>query len=112
MDASVYELLGVRPDPRERDHEVVSRCVLQMVNEVALCVDEGIVHDARDADVGAVFGLGFPPFRGGPLRYVDARGAGAVVAEMRALAERLGDRFDPAPLLLAAAQEASTLRNG
>lgn len=50
-------------------------------------------------DIGAMFGLGFPPHSGGPFRYVDRLGAAAVVARLEALAERHGPRFTPAPIL-------------
>jgi 3-hydroxyacyl-CoA dehydrogenase/enoyl-CoA hydratase/3-hydroxybutyryl-CoA epimerase len=50
--------------------------------------------------VGAVFGIGFPPFRGGPFRYVDASGAAAVVRQLEALHARFAPRFEPAPLLV------------
>jgi 3-hydroxyacyl-CoA dehydrogenase/enoyl-CoA hydratase/3-hydroxybutyryl-CoA epimerase len=110
VDASVYEVLGVRPRRSTQPQEIVQRCVLQMVNEVALCVQEGVVETARDADVGAVFGLGFPPFLGGPLRYVDARGVMTVVSERAALGARLGARFATAELLEAAARDGSKLR--
>jgi len=49
--------------------------------------------------MGAVLGLGFPPFRGGPFRYIDAVGADAIVRMMERLAERYGERFMPAPML-------------
>ncbi len=80
--------------------EIVDRVVLLMVNEAIRCLGEGILRSARDGDVGAVFGLGFPPFRGGPFRYVDALGARQVLERIEALRARFGDRFEPAPLLV------------
>jgi 3-hydroxyacyl-CoA dehydrogenase/enoyl-CoA hydratase/3-hydroxybutyryl-CoA epimerase len=101
VDQSAYDLL---PGGRQRKSiaagEVAERCVLQMVNEAALCLGEGILRSARDGDIGAVFGLGFPPFRGGPFRYADALGAQTVVERLRRYQEKHGLRFAPAPLLV------------
>jgi 3-hydroxyacyl-CoA dehydrogenase/enoyl-CoA hydratase/3-hydroxybutyryl-CoA epimerase len=80
--------------------EVQQRCVLAMVNEAARCLEEGVLRSPRDGDVGAVFGIGFPPFRGGPFRYVDALGAGRVVDELQALNDRFPGRFEPAAVLV------------
>lgn len=56
--------------------QVVERCVMMMLNEAARCFDEQVIRNARDGDIGAVFGIGFPPFLGGPFRYMDRLGAG------------------------------------
>jgi 3-hydroxyacyl-CoA dehydrogenase / enoyl-CoA hydratase / 3-hydroxybutyryl-CoA epimerase len=105
VDRSVYDLTPqgqkrVSPPPAE----IAERCVLQMVNEAAHCLGEGILRSARDGDVGAVFGLGWPPFRGGPFRYADSLGPGHVVERLRLYQNRYGARFTPAPLLLQLAQ--------
>lgn len=84
--------------PSERD--LVDRLVLLMVNEAAFCLQEGLLEDATDGDLGAVLGLGFPPFLGGPFRYVDAQGSAKVVERLEALAAAHGPRFTPAPLLV------------
>ena len=57
------------------------RCTLQLVNEAILCFGDQMLRSPRDGDIGAVFGLGFPPFRGGPFRYVDTLGAARRAAE-------------------------------
>ena len=76
------------------------RCSLQFVNEAIHCLGEGILRSARDGDIGAMFGLGFPPFRGGPFRYVDAIGAAEVLRRMRSYQQAFGKRWTPAPLLV------------
>jgi 3-hydroxyacyl-CoA dehydrogenase/enoyl-CoA hydratase/3-hydroxybutyryl-CoA epimerase len=70
-----------------------------MLNEAARAVAEGIVRTPRDGDIGAIFGFGFPPFRGGPLRHADDLGAARIVGELERLAERYGPRFAPSEAL-------------
>jgi 3-hydroxyacyl-CoA dehydrogenase/enoyl-CoA hydratase/3-hydroxybutyryl-CoA epimerase len=106
VDRTVYDLT---PQGQKRTspkgEEIAERCVLQMVNEAAHCLGEGILRSARDGDVGAVFGLGFPPFRGGPFRYADSLGPAEVVARLRKHQDRFGDRFKPAPRLVELAEK-------
>ena len=66
---------------------------------------EGVVRSPRDGDIGAIFGFGFAPFRGGPLRTIDDMGAGRVVETLRSLTDRYGSRFEPAPALVAMARD-------
>ena len=102
VDASVYALFPSGADRKKLDrHDMAERCVLQMVNEAVLCLGEGVLRSARDGDVGALFGLGFPAFLGGPFRYVDGLGVGKVLDRMEFWHKRLGPRFQPAPLLTA-----------
>lgn len=101
VDESIYRLLGVH-NPGSNNlsaDKIVDRCVLQMVNEAIYCLDEKVLRSARDGDIGAIFGLGFPPFLGGPFRYVDAKGIETVLSQLNQLQEVYGDRFKPAPLL-------------
>jgi 3-hydroxyacyl-CoA dehydrogenase/enoyl-CoA hydratase/3-hydroxybutyryl-CoA epimerase len=70
-----------------------------MLNEAVRCLEDGVLRSARDGDVGAVMGIGFPPFRGGPFYHLDRIGAAAALQRIRALEERFGARFAPAPLL-------------
>ena len=105
VDFSVYELLPNGAARVELDPvEIQQRCVLAMVNEALRCLEEGVLRSPRDGDVGAVFGIGFPPFRGGPFRYVDSLGAGRVVDELQALNDRFPGRFEPAGVLVAKAR--------
>jgi 3-hydroxyacyl-CoA dehydrogenase/enoyl-CoA hydratase/3-hydroxybutyryl-CoA epimerase len=100
VDESVYQVLGVAPTASLSATEITERCALLMINEAALCFGEGILRSARDGDVGAVMGLGFPPFRGGPFRYVDAVGAKDIVGRLEHYAQKHGKRFTPAPILV------------
>jgi 3-hydroxyacyl-CoA dehydrogenase/enoyl-CoA hydratase/3-hydroxybutyryl-CoA epimerase len=95
----VYELIGVHPNGGPRPAEIIQRLVLMMLNEAARAVAEGIVRTPRDGDIGAIFGFGFPPFRGGPLRHADDLGAARIVGELERLAERYGPRFAPSEAL-------------
>jgi 3-hydroxyacyl-CoA dehydrogenase/enoyl-CoA hydratase/3-hydroxybutyryl-CoA epimerase len=79
--------------------EIAERCVLAMVNEAARCLEEGVLRSPRDGDIGAVFGLGFPPFRGGPFRYMDAVGIDETVRRLSLLDSRFPGRFTPAAVL-------------
>ena len=100
VDQGVYALTpasgsrtAVAPD------EIQRRTVLPMLNEAVRCLEDGIIRSARDGDIGAVFGIGFPPFRGGPFRFIDALGASTVVAQLDALNVRYPGRYEPAALL-------------
>jgi 3-hydroxyacyl-CoA dehydrogenase/enoyl-CoA hydratase/3-hydroxybutyryl-CoA epimerase len=101
VDETVYDLLpGGRARKPFPAAEIQDRVVVALVNEAIRCLGEGILRSARDGDVGAVFGLGFPPFLGGPFRWADAIGTRALLEKVEALRARHGERFEPAPLLL------------
>lgn len=111
-DPTVYGVIGVRPAGGHDPAAIASRCVLAMVNESVRCLEEGILRSARDGDVGAVLGLGFPPFRGGPFRYLDGRGAAAVRADLEELRRRHGERFAPAAFLEELARSGRRIHEG
>ncbi|HET8655197.1 MAG TPA: 3-hydroxyacyl-CoA dehydrogenase NAD-binding domain-containing protein [Longimicrobiaceae bacterium] len=103
-DEAVYALLGSPVESHLPAAEIQDRLALGMVNEAVRCLEEGVLRSARDGDVGAVFGIGFPPFRGGPFWFVDHLGPATVVERLQALAASHGPRFAPAPLLVRAAE--------
>jgi 3-hydroxyacyl-CoA dehydrogenase/enoyl-CoA hydratase/3-hydroxybutyryl-CoA epimerase len=103
-DDAVYDLLGVKPLAEVPTEMVHKRLVYAMLNEAAMAAGEGIVRSPRDGDLGAIFGIGFPPFRGGPLRLIDELGPTQVVATLRDLSLNYGDRFRPADSLVALAE--------
>jgi 3-hydroxyacyl-CoA dehydrogenase / enoyl-CoA hydratase / 3-hydroxybutyryl-CoA epimerase len=97
-DASVYKLLGVTLHPADANM-VVERTILAMINEAAVILEEKIAGSAAELDLAMIMGTGFPPFRGGLLRYADSLGSRHIVTRLEELATRLGPRFNPsAPL--------------
>ena len=108
VDEGVYTLFGVHPNGGPRAAEIVQRLTLAMVNEAARALSEGVVRSPRDGDMAAIFGFGFPPFRGGPLRYADDLGAARVVDDLERLTERLGPRFTPCDALKDQARRGGT----
>lgn len=78
---------------------VQQRMTLTMVNEAAWCLQENILRNPTDGDLGAVLGLGFPPFLGGPFRYIDREGADVIVQRLEKFEQKHGTRFSPAEIL-------------
>jgi 3-hydroxyacyl-CoA dehydrogenase/enoyl-CoA hydratase/3-hydroxybutyryl-CoA epimerase len=114
VDERVYAELGLEM-PREGGgpaaREIRSRLVLSMVNESARTLGDRIVGRAGDLDLAMVMGTGFPPFRGGPLRFADSLGPRTVVERLEALSARYGARFEPAPLLEELARKERTFHD-
>jgi len=109
VDETVYQFTptgAARKDFSVAD--IQERLSLAMVNEAVRCVEEGILRAPRDGDIGAVFGIGFPPFRGGPLRVVDTIGAANLVQRLEALNARFPGRYAPAAKLQAMAANHAT----
>ncbi|WP_064602503.1 fatty acid oxidation complex subunit alpha FadJ [Photobacterium sp. J15] len=105
VDKSVYKLLNIEPEKKAEGLDLAMRCTLMMLNEAARCLDEGVVKSARDGDIGAIFGIGFPPFLGGPFRYMDQLGVNKVVELLNEHADKYGERFKPCEKLVAMAKE-------
>jgi 3-hydroxyacyl-CoA dehydrogenase/enoyl-CoA hydratase/3-hydroxybutyryl-CoA epimerase len=104
VDPAIYPLIGATGLGGFTGQQIAERCVMLMLNEAARCLDERVIRSPRDGDIGAVFGIGFPPFLGGPFCYMDALGPGAVVATLRRLAGQYGTRFAPCDALLQMAE--------
>ena len=114
VDPAVHKLLpeGVRRNNDPDLDAIGERLVLALVNEAAYCLHEGILFEPCAGDLGAVFGIGFPPMRGGPFQYVDSVGAEHVVKRLSALRESLGRRFEPCPNLVALAASGGRFHDG
>jgi len=96
----VYRLAGAPARRDFDDQAILDRLVLLFVNEAIRCLAEHVLESPTDGDLGAVLGLGFPPFRGGPFHYADALGARPLVARLQQLAAQHGPRYAPADLLV------------
>ncbi|MBI3890525.1 MAG: enoyl-CoA hydratase/isomerase family protein [Candidatus Wallbacteria bacterium] len=106
VDASVYDLLpGGRNRTHLPAHEIQQRLWLTFAAECARCLEESVLARPRDGDLGAVLGLGFPPFLGGPFRYMDRIGLAQTAKGLEQLAARHGARFAPPALVIGMASE-------
>ncbi|OAN18572.1 multifunctional fatty acid oxidation complex subunit alpha [Photobacterium jeanii] len=105
VDKTVYKLLNLEPQQHLAAIDVAQRCSLMMLNEAVRCLDEGVIRSPRDGDIGAIFGIGFPPFLGGPFRYMDQLGIPRVVELLNEYKDKYGERFTPCEKLVAMASE-------
>jgi 3-hydroxyacyl-CoA dehydrogenase/enoyl-CoA hydratase/3-hydroxybutyryl-CoA epimerase len=105
VDETVYAALGSATRRAFEPQEIQDRLVFAFLNEAVMCLQEGILRSPRDGDVGAIFGLGFPAFLGGPFRYLDRIGPRFAAEVMERLRARHGERFKPARLLVDMARD-------
>lgn len=99
VNRKIYPFFGGEKRKKFKEIEIQQRLSLVMINEAVHCLSDDILKNPADGDLGAILGLGFPPFLGGPFRYIDREGADAIVERMQILQTELGDRFKPADLL-------------
>jgi 3-hydroxyacyl-CoA dehydrogenase/enoyl-CoA hydratase/3-hydroxybutyryl-CoA epimerase len=107
-DRTVYALVGQQAPKSGEPGAMVERMVYAMVNEAAIILDEKIVASAAELDLAMIMGTGFPPFRGGLLRYADSVGLAKIVETMSGLENRLGLRFAPSAALRRLAESKMT----
>ena len=107
-DSSVYRLLGVASPHPVDAQTAVDRMIYAMVNEAAVILDEKIVASAAELDLAMIMGTGFPPFRGGLLRYADSIGLANIVARLEEFATKYGKRFAPTDALRKLASRGTT----
>jgi 3-hydroxyacyl-CoA dehydrogenase/enoyl-CoA hydratase/3-hydroxybutyryl-CoA epimerase len=103
------ELQPKKLDPETIDiGELKARLLAIQALESARCIEERVVVDMRETDVGSILGFGFAPFTGGTISYIDGMGAKAFVDLCNRLAKKYGDRFKPCKLLLDMAKKGET----
>jgi len=87
--AEHYPLTGEQPDPQQ----LCRRIFYIQAIETVRCMEEGVVTHPADADIGSIFGWGFPPYTGGTISFIETEGLGNFVEEADRLAESFGERF-------------------
>ncbi|HWK86560.1 MAG TPA: FAD-dependent oxidoreductase [Xanthobacteraceae bacterium] len=102
------EIVTPKSADRFAIEELKQRLLAIQALETARCVEEGVITDMRDADVGGILGFGFAPFTGGPLSYIDGMGAKAFAALCDGFARKYGERFKPNALLREMARDGET----
>lgn len=110
VNAEALEIVkkySLEPRGSFEDEDKTLRMVTRFVNEAVLCLEEKILANPLEGDIGAVFGLGFPPFTGGPFRWVDQYGAAKLVSKMENFERSYGLPFKPAQTLIDMAKDPS-----
>jgi 3-hydroxyacyl-CoA dehydrogenase/enoyl-CoA hydratase/3-hydroxybutyryl-CoA epimerase len=105
---AVYGMSGSPAQRTLGERTIQDRLALLFVNEAIRCLEEGVLQSAADGDLGAVLGLGFPPFKGGPFHYADSLGLAALVDTLSTLAAAHGTRYGPAAALVERARQSRT----
>lgn len=108
VNTEIYSFFGGSNRTEPDTHTAQMRMALCMVNEASYCLQENILLSAKDGDLGAILGLGFPPFTGGPFRYLDTFGIQKAVELLTQYQEEFGPRFKPSDLLLEYARSNKT----
>ena len=108
VNTGIYKYFGGTNRTKPDMETAQFRMALTMINEAAYCLEEGILKSATDGDLGAILGLGFPPFLGGPFRYIDRLGADVIVKKLNGFADEFGPKFKPASILMDKAKKGET----
>ena len=108
VNPGIYKLAGAKEQRTFGQQYIQDRLALLFVNEAIRCLEEGVLLSAADGDLGAVLGLGFPPFRGGPFHYADSVGLSYLADKLSSLAETHGSRYEPGRLLVERARQGRT----
>lgn len=110
-NTEVYSFFGGSSRSNLDTETSQQRMALMMVNEAAYCLQDNILKSPTDGDLGAILGLGFPPFTGGPFRYIDQIGVHTIVDRLNEFTNTFGPRFKPASILVEYAKEGNKFYN-
>ena len=99
VNEEVYTFFGRKKRRDFQLNEIMDRISLVMINEALHCLEDGVIDQPRTGDIGAMLGMGFPGFRGGPFRFIDATGPKKVWDKLQYLNSLHGIRFKPAKIL-------------
>lgn len=105
--AQEFPVADVQPSSKE----IQERLMVIQANEAARCLQEKVLRTVADGNIGSIFGLGFAPFTGGMLQYINAMGVQNFVNKCEELAAKHGDRFKPASLLVELAAQGKQLED-
>ena len=98
VNTEIYDFFGGPSRHAFKESEIQERLTMALVNEAAFCLQERVLANPKDGDLGAILGVGFPPFLGGPFRYLDNRGVSAVLIQLERLTDCFGPRFKAADI--------------
>ena len=99
---AIYEVLEENKNIKNYKifkNEIIERCLFRMINEAALCLEEGVIENPGFIDMALILGIGFPPFRGGLLKYADDVGIENVLCGLEKYEKKYGKRFKACNLL-------------
>ena len=105
VNQSVYQYFDAPSAKKISDNEIIERCILILLNEAVWALEEGIIENINDGDIGAVFGIGFLPWSGGPFSYMNQIGISTIIDRMKHYQNIYGNKFEPRPMLVKLAEK-------
>ena len=105
VNQSVYQYFDAPSAKKISDNEIIERCILILLNEAVWALEEGIIENINDGDIGAVFGIGFLPWSGGPFSYMNQIGISTILDRMKQYQNIYGNKFEPRPMLVKMAEK-------
>ena len=105
-----YTFFGSPKQVDFSNQQINERAILLLLNEAVMCLEEGIIENAKDGDIGGVFGIGFLPWSGGPFSYMNLFGIDNIVLRMEKQQSKHGTKFNPRPLLIKMKEKGSLFK--